>query len=53
VANCGIKKKRKGNPFGLKIKETFAEMLVFSKIKEKMGGDFGFYLVVELPYHRK
>jgi long-chain acyl-CoA synthetase len=42
VANCGIKKKRKGNPFGLKIKETFAEMLVFSKIKEKMGGRLWF-----------
>jgi len=29
-------------PFGLKLKETFAEMLVFSKIKERMGGRLWF-----------
>ena len=29
-------------PFGLKIKETFAELLVYSKIKEKMGGRLWF-----------
>ncbi|MCD0455454.1 long-chain fatty acid--CoA ligase [Chryseobacterium sp. LC2016-27] len=29
-------------PFGLKIKETFAELLVYTKIKEKMGGRLWF-----------
>jgi len=29
-------------PFGLKLKETFADMLVFSKIKDRMGGRLWF-----------
>ncbi len=37
-----LKRNEKEIPFGLKIKETFAEMLVFSKIKERMGGRLWF-----------
>ncbi|MFC0427113.1 AMP-dependent synthetase/ligase [Chryseobacterium scophthalmum] len=37
-----LKRTEKQIPFGLKIKETFAELLVYSKIKEKMGGRLWF-----------
>ncbi|MCA6067646.1 long-chain fatty acid--CoA ligase [Chryseobacterium sp. RG1] len=37
-----LKRNEKEIPFGLKIKETVAEMLVFSKIKERMGGRLWF-----------
>lgn len=37
-----LKRTEKPLPFGLKLKETVAEMLVFSKIKEKMGGRLWF-----------
>jgi len=37
-----LKRNEKEIPFGLKIKETFAEMLVFSKIKERIGGRLWF-----------
>lgn len=37
-----LKRNEQEIPFGLKIKETVAEMLVFSKIKERMGGRLWF-----------
>lgn len=37
-----LKREEKPVPFGLKIKETIAETLAFSKIKEKMGGRLWF-----------
>ncbi|WP_175622136.1 AMP-dependent synthetase/ligase [Chryseobacterium schmidteae] len=37
-----LRRTEKQIPFGLKIKETFAELLVYSKIKEKMGGRLWF-----------
>jgi len=37
-----LKRNEKEIPFRLKIKETFAEMLVFSKIKERIGGRLWF-----------
>lgn len=37
-----LKRNEKPVPFGLKIKETIAEALVFSKIKERMGGRLWF-----------
>lgn len=37
-----LRRNEKEIPFGLKLKETFAEMLVFSKIKERMGGRLWF-----------
>lgn len=37
-----LRRTEKEIPFGLKIKETFAELLVYSKIKEKMGGRLWF-----------
>ncbi len=37
-----LKRNEKPVPFGLKIKETIAETLVFSKIKERMGGRLWF-----------
>ncbi|SDL60044.1 AMP-dependent synthetase/ligase [Chryseobacterium taihuense] len=37
-----LRRNEKAIPFGLKIKETFADLLVFSKIKEKMGGRLWF-----------
>ena len=37
-----LKRNEKPVPFGLKIKETIAESLVFSKIKNKMGGRLWF-----------
>ncbi|PJJ67584.1 AMP-dependent synthetase/ligase [Chryseobacterium geocarposphaerae] len=37
-----LRRNEKEIPFGLKIKETFADLLVFSKIKERMGGRLWF-----------
>ncbi|MFC7346159.1 AMP-dependent synthetase/ligase [Chryseobacterium zhengzhouense] len=37
-----LRRNEKPIPFGLKIKETLADLLVFSKIKEKMGGRLWF-----------
>ncbi|WP_027380629.1 AMP-dependent synthetase/ligase [Chryseobacterium daeguense] len=37
-----LRRNEKPIPFGLKIKESIAESLVFSKIKEKMGGRLWF-----------
>ncbi|MBD3905673.1 long-chain fatty acid--CoA ligase [Chryseobacterium sp. Ch-15] len=37
-----LRRTEKQIPLGLKIKETFAELLVYSKIKEKMGGRLWF-----------
>ncbi|WBV61361.1 long-chain fatty acid--CoA ligase [Chryseobacterium camelliae] len=37
-----LKRNEQKIPLGLKIKETLAEMLVFSKVKEKMGGRLWF-----------
>ncbi|AZA51627.1 AMP-dependent synthetase/ligase [Chryseobacterium sp. G0201] len=37
-----LKQHEKPIPFGLKLKESVADMLVFSKIKEKMGGRLWF-----------
>ncbi|SIQ62146.1 long-chain acyl-CoA synthetase [Chryseobacterium sp. RU37D] len=37
-----LKRNEKPLPFGLKIKESIAESLVFSKIKEKLGGRLWF-----------
>ncbi|MFL9833484.1 AMP-dependent synthetase/ligase [Chryseobacterium terrae] len=37
-----LRRTEKQIPFGLKIKATFAELLVYSKIKEKMGGRLWF-----------
>jgi hypothetical protein len=40
-------------PFGLKIKESVADMLVLVKSKKKWVEDYGFYLVAEPLYLRK
>lgn len=37
-----LRRNEKAIPFGLKCKESIADMLVFSKIKEKMGGRLWF-----------
>ncbi|MGI9650692.1 AMP-dependent synthetase/ligase [Chryseobacterium sp. RLHN22] len=37
-----LRRNEKPIPFGLKIKETLADLLVFSKVKEKMGGRLWF-----------
>lgn len=37
-----LRRNEKTVPFGLKLKESVADMLVFSKIKEKMGGRLWF-----------
>lgn len=37
-----LRRNEKPIPFGLKIKETVADILVFSKVKEKMGGRLWF-----------
>ncbi|PQA90606.1 AMP-dependent synthetase [Chryseobacterium shigense] len=37
-----LRRNEKPIPFGLKLKESVADMLVFSKIKEKMGGRLWF-----------
>ncbi|KXH85205.1 AMP-dependent synthetase/ligase [Chryseobacterium kwangjuense] len=37
-----LRRNEKSIPFGLKLKESVADMLVFSKIKEKMGGRLWF-----------
>lgn len=37
-----LRRNEKSIPFGLKIKETVADLLVFSKVKEKMGGRLWF-----------
>ncbi|MGD1319753.1 AMP-dependent synthetase/ligase [Chryseobacterium sp. 2R14A] len=37
-----LRRNEKPIPFGLKIKETVADLLVFSKVKEKMGGRLWF-----------
>ncbi|KFF18634.1 AMP-dependent synthetase/ligase [Chryseobacterium sp. JM1] len=37
-----LRRKEQAIPFGLKCKESIADMLVFSKIKEKMGGRLWF-----------
>lgn len=37
-----LRRNEKPIPFGLKLKETLADLLVFSKIKEKMGGRLWF-----------
>ncbi|MGK6342624.1 AMP-dependent synthetase/ligase [Chryseobacterium sp. DT-3] len=37
-----LRRNEKQIPFGLKLKESVADMLVFSKIKEKMGGRLWF-----------
>lgn len=37
-----LRRKEQTIPFGLKFKESIADMLVFSKIKEKMGGRLWF-----------
>ncbi|PWN70638.1 long-chain fatty acid--CoA ligase [Chryseobacterium phosphatilyticum] len=37
-----LRRNEKPVPFGLKLKESVADMLVFSKIKEKMGGRLWF-----------
>ncbi|MDQ0067286.1 AMP-dependent synthetase/ligase [Chryseobacterium lathyri] len=37
-----LRRNEKPVPFGLKVKESVADMLVFSKIKEKMGGRLWF-----------
>ncbi|MDH6250445.1 long-chain acyl-CoA synthetase [Chryseobacterium sp. H1D6B] len=37
-----LRKNERSIPFGLKIKESIADMLVFSKIKQKMGGRLWF-----------
>ncbi|HCA06667.1 long-chain fatty acid--CoA ligase [Chryseobacterium sp.] len=37
-----LRRKEQAIPFGLKFKESIADMLVFSKIKEKMGGRLWF-----------
>ncbi|SHE87815.1 AMP-dependent synthetase/ligase [Chryseobacterium sp. OV279] len=37
-----LRRKEQSIPFGLKFKESIADMLVFSKIKEKMGGRLWF-----------
>lgn len=48
-----LRRNEKSIPFGLKFRESIADMLVFSKIKTKMGEDFGFCLVEEPLYHLK